>query len=167
MILPRRFARLRQWALTLFFALCAGLLPLAISQTADASLYICRGDPIITMSDGTSVTLAVDLTIPASQVASVVYTIHAPTSARLNQITYLPDDLAGKESVVMLFDSRDNQYHVTVVVMSLPVGPAGLARLGNPAGQNSVLVSGYNSGKLVTKTGQIGPPIPIVLSSHK
>jgi hypothetical protein len=154
-MLETLLVRIRHILFTCVFIISATVLPLVMSQPAEASLYVCRGDPIISLSDGFRLTFTVDLTVPASRVASVVYTVHAPARIKLHGVKYPVDALSGKESVIFLNDSPDAAFHVTTI-----------AHLFSGA-NGAVLVTGVNKKLRVTATGLTEAPISVTMTAVK
>ncbi len=80
---------------------------------------ICRGDPIVMLSNGAKVQLSVTINQPdASQVSSVQYTLHAPTGTSITSIVYTGGSLQGKESVRFFADQSATHYAADILVTS-------------------------------------------------
>src|SRR5690348_17161519 len=85
---------------------------LLVVRPVQAALYVCRGDPIIELSDDTKLTIVASLTVPGTLVDEVVYTVHVPPGVNIRRITYLAGELYGKETVVLVRDAPRDTYRV-------------------------------------------------------
>ncbi|MDQ2717610.1 MAG: hypothetical protein M3Z08_22175 [Chloroflexota bacterium] len=78
---------------------------------APASAGPCRGDPIVTLSNGYQASLSVSIGLPdATNVSSVLYIIHVPRGVSLVSVAYTPGQLQQKERVLFFADQPANQY---------------------------------------------------------
>jgi hypothetical protein len=80
----------------LFIALVALF---ASSSTVQAGRNICRADPIIHFTDGTTLTLITDLDIDAAQINKIEYTVTTPLDKVVSHIDYDVGGLGVKEKV--------------------------------------------------------------------
>jgi hypothetical protein len=79
---------------------CVGL----SAMPASAAVSGCRADPIVWLSNGTSLRMTVSIAADVSQVQMITYTVHAPRGLTVKSIVYTGGALQAKERVVMLFD---------------------------------------------------------------
>src|SRR4029079_4822539 len=82
--------------------ICALLLLLLVGTlslvgSAGAAIRGCRGDPIVTLSDGTTVQMTVDVAADVGNVTRIVYTLHTPAGSSVKNIAYTGGALANKE----------------------------------------------------------------------
>jgi hypothetical protein len=98
------------------------LLMLAVVQMpgrASAAFIACGGDPILYLSDGTTLTVATTIGTDVSSVKSVIYTIHTQHGVTLQSVAWIGDPgLLAKESLVFHDDAQVNQYLTDVVVQT-------------------------------------------------
>ena len=86
-------------------------------RTAEAGFDTCRGDPVVTLSDGTVMDVSVDVGTAATNVRSVLYRIHTPKGVALTSVTYTPLlDFQGKEYLVQIQDMRPGIYGTDATV---------------------------------------------------
>ncbi len=101
--------------LTLLIMLAAFQLP----GHASAAFVACGGDPILHLSDGTTLVVATTIGTDVSSVKSVIYTVHTPHGVKLQSVDWIGDPgLLAKESLVFHDDAKVNQYLTDVVVQT-------------------------------------------------
>jgi hypothetical protein len=105
----------RLGVLPLVAALTAAFAFFGAPRGAHASYSICRTDPVITLSNGTTVTLEADATIDPDQLQDVTYTLHIPTGLSLQSIQY-DAQYGSLESVTVVADAIANHYWATLRV---------------------------------------------------
>src|SRR4051812_28362382 len=94
-----RHPRLHLRAILGIAVLCAAMLALlGAPGHASAGFGTCRGDPIITLSDGTQVTLTADIGLDVSRVHELQFTPHGPRGTHVTAIRY-PDPFGAPETV--------------------------------------------------------------------
>jgi hypothetical protein len=98
-------------------ALAAGLLagPLT-SHFADASLGVCRGDPVIALTDGTQIQVETAVLDVKQDVKAVTYTVHVPAGSGVSYVQYGGGYLKHLESVQVRADNAANTYDVDTLV---------------------------------------------------
>ncbi|MBA2285248.1 MAG: hypothetical protein H0W02_07190 [Ktedonobacteraceae bacterium] len=115
----------------------------------------CRGDPIITLSNGYQVSLSVAISLPdATNISSVLYTVHVPTGVSLVSVVYTPGPLQQKERVLFFADQPANQYTGDFLVNASSVSAAVTAY---------VSAGGHKS--LIVTNGLTNHPIHIAVSA--
>ena len=93
-------------ALLLAGVLCFVVALSGTAQTAEAGISTCRADPIVYLSDGTSITVTVDIATDVSNVRSIVYAVHAPRGMKMLRVAYTPfPGFTGKESLTFADDN--------------------------------------------------------------
>ncbi len=104
--------------LAVMLSLMVGMLAMTPEAfAAPAKTGPCRGDPIITLSNGYQASLSVSINLPdATNVSSVLYTIHVPTGVKLISIVYTPGPLQQKETVKFFADQPANHYTADYLV---------------------------------------------------
>ena len=112
----KRLMLFRRTRLRMLIALCALVVlaqhPLGVS----AAIRSCRADPIVWLSNGDSVQMTVEVAADASDVRSIIYTLHAPAGATIDRIVYTGGALQSKEEVVFIADQPAGQYVSDTVV---------------------------------------------------
>jgi hypothetical protein len=92
-------------------------------RTADAGFDTCRGDPVVTLSDGTVMDVSVAIGTAASNVRYVWYTIHLPQAVAITSVTYTPlVDFQGKEVLMQVQDMRPGNYGTDASVWTTTKG---------------------------------------------
>ena len=92
-------------------------------RTADAGFDTCRGDPVVTLSDGTVMDVSVAIGTAASNVRYVWYTIHTPQGVAVTSVTYTPLlDFQGKEGLMQVQDMRPGIYGTDATVWTTTKG---------------------------------------------
>ena len=79
-----------------------------------AAFAVCRTDPIVTLSNGHTVTLAAEISADPSQVTSVQYVLHVPHDLTATNIAY--DQYGYLESVTIVQDQNGNRFAVDTIV---------------------------------------------------
>jgi hypothetical protein len=97
--------------LGVLLVLMALLLSLATTSVAYAGRSICRSDPIVTLSNGTVVTMTEDIALDPSSVRSVTYTLNAPRGTTITRIVYTGDIPAANQRVVLVANRDATHYH--------------------------------------------------------
>jgi len=89
------------------------------AQTAEAGISTCRADPIVYLSDGTSLTITVDIATDVSNVRAVVYTVHAPRGVKMLRVAYTPfPGFTGKESLLFYDDNTLKTFSTDTIVQT-------------------------------------------------
>lgn len=99
-------------ALLLFGGTMWSLAPSA----AEARIIACRADPIVSLSSGTQVRMAVSIGTDASQVRFIAYTLHAPRGMSIQRVIYPHGYAALKETVRLRADMPRDTYVVDAFV---------------------------------------------------
>jgi hypothetical protein len=82
--------------------LLMALLSLCVStETAHAGRNICRADPIVHFSDGTTLTMITDLDVDVSQIRKIDYAVITPPGKVVQRIDYDVGGLGVKEKVTV------------------------------------------------------------------
>jgi hypothetical protein len=113
-LLLRRFHLLRWRAIVMLALLAGAIVSVGFMQEADAAIRACRADPLVWLSNGTTLTIAASITADASQVKLITYTVHAPRGLTVSQVVYTGGPLQDKERVNVVFD-RTSGYQIEVV----------------------------------------------------
>jgi hypothetical protein len=127
------------------------LMLVAVSQipsSAMAAYTACGGDPTIYLSDGTSLSIVVNIGTGVPGIKSVVYNIHAAPGVKITKVVYTPGPLAAKERVKLYTDNQPGFYKTHTVVSTQQDGIAVSATttLSNGASGSA---SGYSPQDLV------------------
>lgn len=110
---------LRRGSLFLGLTLLMILAGFQIPASASAAFAGCGGDPILYLSNGTTLSVATTIETDVSSVKNVIYTIHTPHGVKLNGVAWSGDPgLLAKESLVFHDDAQVNQYLTDVVVQT-------------------------------------------------
>ncbi len=127
------------------------LIVLAVFQMpgrASAAYVACAGDPTIYLSDGTSLSIVVNISTGVPGVTSVVYSIHAAPGVQITKVVYTPGPLAAKERVQLYNDGQPGSYTTDTVATTQPNGIAVSATTTLKSGASGS-ASGYSPQDLV------------------
>lgn len=104
-------------------ALLAGAIGgLATLPEAHAAVA-CRADPVVMLSNGVNVQMAIGIVGPATNVATVTYTLHVPIGTTVMGITYAADNSPGiTEIVSTIADQKAGRYALMDVVQEQTSG---------------------------------------------
>jgi hypothetical protein len=138
-------------------ALAAGLLtgPLMLHH-ADASLGVCRTDPVIGLSDGTRIQVETAVQDVKQDVKAVTYTVHVPAGSVVSYVQYGGGYLKHLESVQVEADNASNTFDVDT-----------LASTGTPGfivSSTTTVVDGQGHTASTTTTGTTGTDLLAHLS---
>jgi hypothetical protein len=89
----------------------------ALPQRAWAHASGCRTDPVVSLSNGATVTLWSDISTSLDQVRAVRYELHVPNHVSVTGIAF-PDGLDYLESVVVYSDQAVSSYSSATVVQT-------------------------------------------------
>lgn len=99
-----------------------GVLALCVSaglfktHTASAALGTCRTDPIVTLSNGTTIQIVAHIGAGVADVKSIAYTVHAPAGTTVTSVNYLGDVSSQLESLQFFADVGSGSYQGTATV---------------------------------------------------
>lgn len=118
---------------------------------AFAGVTVCDTDPVVTLSNGQTITLWDAVSTDPTNIVGVTYTLHIPTNLRVVSVSY--DQYAALESFTWVADQNGNRFEDDTVVTTNPV--VGLvpvtAWASLPQGNNTWSSSG-SSGQTLTIT---------------
>ena len=87
------------------------------SPVADAAFSSCRADPIVYLSDGTTLIVTVDVDTDVSNITIIGYSIHAPHGVKMLSVEHTPlPGFTGKEQFAFNDDAKPNQFLTDTVV---------------------------------------------------
>jgi hypothetical protein len=98
--------------LVLFLGLAVFLL--GVGSVSATGIDPCRGDPILQLSNGKMMTLAVDILAPIDDIKQVQYTVHLPKGVTAAVTWPMPDSLREKEELKLHDDAKPGEYKVDV-----------------------------------------------------
>ncbi len=101
-----------RWLVVVALAVFAGM----FARPAQAAFAVCRGDPIVRLSNGVLVRMSVEVWADSSQIRDVTYTVHAPRGVTISSIVYTGGVLKAKEFVRLVNDTSAGTYRVVTVV---------------------------------------------------
>lgn len=123
----------------------------AAAAPADARYSSCGADPIVYLSNGTVLTIYVDIGTDVANVKEVDYTITAPKNVTLLSVVYTPfPGFLGKEKFKFQDKAEPGQYQTEARVKTTVKDVSIVAT--SSFGARSVVVSGVD-GKKLTATG--------------
>jgi hypothetical protein len=108
------------------FPLLLGLLFLALggglvwAPPASARFAGCRGDPIIRMSNGDQIRVAVDIATDAANVGAITYIVHAAPGLSIDKVIYTARGLGLAETVNLVNDEQPGYYWIETLVNVAP-----------------------------------------------
>ncbi len=91
-------------------------LVLGLFSPADASFSSCNGDPLVFLSNGSHLQLAVKIETDEFNVQGVVYAVHLPPGVEATRVIYTGGPLSGKETVRVYNDGLPNHYKTDTFV---------------------------------------------------
>ena len=106
----------RKRSLVVFFLMLA-LLATSHVDSAMAMFSACRGDPIVTLSDGSKIVITLDIATDKSNVQSVVYVVHAPPGTSVKKVKYTVE-IGDEETFVLFADSAPKHYTADAYVVT-------------------------------------------------
>ena len=125
-------------------ALLLGMGLVAGPGSAFAGVTVCRTDPVVTLSNGVTVTMAASIYDTQSDIQKVVYALHAPARVTVISITWPNDPLSSKESVQYYADNTSGRYTTQTTVTT---GTKGKSVSATTQAQNSLTwISASTSG---------------------
>lgn len=139
---PRKFLVM---ALVLGAALAAMMFR---TGNAFAGVTVCRTDPIVTLSNGQSITLWDNISADPSTITGVSYTLHIPTNLSVVSVSY--DQYGSLESFTWAADQTGNRFEddTTVTVSPLAGTVPVTAWASLPQGSNTYSASGTSGQSL-------------------
>lgn len=87
-----------------------------VAHRASAAISYCHSDPIVTLSNGSQVDLTATISDTASDVKSVVYTLHAPAGSSVVRLVTTGGAFSGKETLNFYADNAAGTYETDTVV---------------------------------------------------
>jgi hypothetical protein len=99
--------------LSFFFALA---LTASSTLTAEARLLVCRGDPIVWLSDNTKLHLIADINTRPQKVVAVNFVVHVPPGLTVTKIRYNKGIIGRKEHVEVIADGNPGEFRVESVI---------------------------------------------------
>ncbi len=100
-------------------ALTLGVLATFGGPIALASAGVCRTDPVISLSNGKTLTMYEIVHTTPANIAGVTYTVHVPTGITATAITYPGAVPAAQQTVTVQSDNRKHRYDVYSTVLTL------------------------------------------------
>lgn len=100
-------------------ALGVGLLmgPMRVQSTW-AGVDVCRDDPVIALSDGSTLVVSVTAATAPSNVSGISYTVHVPQGLTVQSISYTGDLSADQQPVQVVADELPGRYDTYLTVAS-------------------------------------------------
>jgi|GEM_PF-3509428 hypothetical protein len=95
--------------LSFFFALA---LTASSTPTAEARLIVCRGDPIVWLSDNTKIHLIADINIRPRKVVAIDFVVHVPPGTDVTKIRYNKGVIGSKENVQVVADGNPGEIKI-------------------------------------------------------
>lgn len=98
---------------------------MALSSThapvAQATIFGCRTDPVVVLSDGTVLDVTVAIDTDVSNVQEIRYIVHGPPNVQLVAAISTPTlGFAGKETFTYYADAEPYQYVTETLVQTIP-----------------------------------------------
>lgn len=118
--------------------------------TARAEVGVCYTDPVVVLSNGTTIDLNDTINDTYTDVQHIVYTLHAPAGTSVASVTYTSGPIGPVESLRFYADQTSNQYSATSDVVTGISGVAVTAAATglNSAGTDSTSADGWNGQKI-------------------
>lgn len=133
----------RALAATLTCGVCL-MAMIALPGHAFAGTTVCRTDPIVTLSNGQTITLWSSIGTDITTVSNVSYVLHIPANLQVTSVTH--DQYASLESFSWVADQGGNRFEDdTTVTTSSPAGTVPVTAWASlPQGNNTFSASGSN-----------------------
>lgn len=97
--------------------LAAGLLTVGMGTIPASAGYVsCQTDPIVQLSNGTTIQLTATVFDAASDIQSVNYVLHVPAGVTVTDVSYGGDPLASLENLQVVPDNQNNNYNAFTTV---------------------------------------------------
>jgi hypothetical protein len=91
------------------------------APVAHATIFGCRSDPVVVLSDGTILDVTADIDTLVSNVREIHYTVHGPPNVQLVAAISTPTlGFAGKETFTYYADAEPYQYMTETLVHTYP-----------------------------------------------
>jgi hypothetical protein len=109
----------------MFIVVSVVLVSMALSSTyapvVQATIFGCRSDPVLVLSDGTILDVTADIDTSVSNVQEIHYTIHGPPNVQLVAAIRTPTlGFQGKETFTYYADAEPYQYVTETLVQTTP-----------------------------------------------
>lgn len=111
-----RFRRAWLGVALLLFALASNSW---LATGARAALTYCRSDPVVTLSNGTQVTLYEDISDSTTDVSKITYQLHIPVGAKVTSIAYTGAVPASQQTITVFADENLGNYDGYTVVATI------------------------------------------------
>lgn len=109
----------------------------AVGPSAHAELGACYTDPVVVLSNGTTLDLSDTINDSPLDVQQVSYTIHAPAGLQVVSVTYTSGPLGPKETFQFTSSGANGQYQISSDVIT-----------GNPSVQVTASAEAVGSGSV-------------------
>ena len=93
-------------------------------HSASAAIFLCRTDPVVQLSDGTTIQLQAAISDDQADVQQIAYTVHAPAGTTLSRVVYTGGAFAAKEPVRFFADDTPGTFDTSTVVTTGTPGVA-------------------------------------------
>jgi hypothetical protein len=97
------------------------LISMLTPPPASAAIRICRGDPVILLSNGEIIQTDATIQTDVADVRQVKYTLHVPRGVRAVLVIYTPSRIRDREVVEYIDDLP--AYHYTTVTLISTTAP--------------------------------------------
>lgn len=77
---------------------------------AQAAFYLCRTDPIVTLSNGDVVSIYVEMNADPVDIQRIDYTLHVPKGVTALSIVYLGTEIGLVENLTVKPDAKSDEY---------------------------------------------------------
>jgi hypothetical protein len=127
-----------------------------LSRGAHAELAGCYTDPVIVLSNGTTLDLSDTIGDMYTDVQQASYVLHAPVGTWVTSVTYTSGPIGPKEVFYFYADNAPGQYNVTSRVTTLTSGVSVVASADvvSLAGASGASDSGWNNQPLKIQLSQ-------------
>lgn len=130
---------------------CVGFAATSLGvPTAGAEVGVCYTDPVVVLSNGTTIDLNDTINDTYTDVQSIVYTLHAPAGTSVASVTYTSGPIGPMESLRFYADQTGSQYSATsdVITGSAGIAVTAAATALNSTGTDSTSADGWNGQKI-------------------
>jgi hypothetical protein len=97
-------------------AVFAAMLAGGLWTNGASAAAACRSDPVVTLSNGTQVTLYEDIYDSASDVSSISYELHVPGGVTVQSVVYSGSVATNLQTINVIADEKAGSYDTYTVV---------------------------------------------------
>lgn len=117
-----------------------------LAMNAQASITYCRSDPVVTLSDGTQITLFEDIYDTSSDVTGITYQLHIPVGLHVSSISYAGAILSKLQTITTTADENTGNFDAYTMVSTKTANISVIAYMSATSSAGTTTVSCQTSG---------------------